>query len=262
MEENKKIDMPKTMPNEKSRIKHSVCILSGKGGVGKSFTSSYIAVALARKGFKVGILDADITGPSIPFAFSVKGPVYGSGSYFDPIKSKTGIQIMSSNLLLDNPEDPIVWRGAMISTLIEQFYTDVVWDVDYLIIDMAPGTGDTALTIFQKIKLSAAVIVTTPQSLVGQVVEKSAKMAEMLSVPLLSVVNNMAYVKCPKCNERISLYGKFDDKILKDHNIPVYDEVPFDSDIAKAMDDGSIESLIVDYLDNTVSSIISSCENE
>lgn len=248
--------IPKTHPNEKSRIGHAVAVLSGKGGVGKSFTSCYIATELARKGYKVGILDADITGPSVPFAFGVKGPVYGDGSYFEPIKSKTGIQIMSSNLLLDHPDDPIVWRGAMISTLIEQFYTEVIWDVDYLIIDMAPGTGDIALTIFQKIRLSSAVLVASPQSLVTQIVEKSAKMAEMLSVTLLSLVENMSYVKCPKCGERIDFYGKVNDAIGKDHGIPVFDEIPFDQDIAKHMDMGDIENLHVPYLDSTVEAII------
>ncbi len=254
--------IPKTHPNEKSHIGHVVAVLSGKGGVGKSFTSCYIATALARKGYKVGILDADITGPSVPFAFGVKGPVYGEGTYFEPVKSKTGISVMSSNLLLDHPDDPIVWRGSMISTLIEQFYTDVVWDVDYLIIDMAPGTGDIALTIFQKIRLSSAVLVASPQSLVSQIVEKSAKMAEMLSVPLLSLVENMAYVKCPHCGERIDLYGKVDDHIGRDHGIPVFDEIPFDPEIAKHMDCGTIEDLVVPYLDNTVDSIIRNATDE
>ena len=254
--------IPKTHPNEKSHIGHAVCVLSGKGGVGKSFTSCYIATELRRRGYKVGILDADITGPSVPFAFGVKGPVYGTGSYFEPLPSKTGIQIMSSNLLLDHPDDPIVWRGAMISTLIEQFYTDVVWDVDYLIIDMAPGTGDIALTIFQKIKLSSAVIVASPQSLVSQIVEKSAKMAEMLSVPLLSLVENMSYVKCPDCGKRIDLYGKVDNELGKRHGIPVFDEIPFDGEIAKHMDNGDIENLHVDYLNNTVDAIIKNATEE
>ncbi len=254
--------IPKTHPNEKSRIGHAVAVLSGKGGVGKSFTSCYIATELSRRGYKVGILDADITGPSVPFAFGVKGPVYSESTYIEPVKSKGGISIMSSNLLLDHPDDPIVWRGAMISTLIEQFYTEVVWDVDYLIIDMAPGTGDIALTVFQKIRLSSAVLVASPQSLVTQIVEKSAKMAEMLSVPLLSLVENMAYVKCPHCNERIDLYGKVDDRIGKDHGIPVFDEIPFDPEIAKHMDSGTIEDLHVDYLDSTVDAIIKNSTDE
>ena len=248
--------LPKTEPCEKSRIGHVVAVLSGKGGVGKSFTSCYLAVRLARMGYKVGILDADITGPSVPFAFGVKGPVVGAGSYFYPIKSRTGIQVMSSNLLLPHDDDPIVWRGPMLSTLIEQFYTEVVWDVDYLLIDMPPGTADVSLTIFQKIRLSSAILVATPQGLVDMIVEKSAKMAEMLSVPLLSLVENMAYVKCPDCGRRIDIYGKGDKDIAKKHGIPVFDEVPFDERISAAVDKGDIESLDVPYLERTAQAIV------
>lgn len=248
--------LPKTSPCEKSRIGHVVAVLSGKGGVGKSFTTSYLAVTLSRMGFKVGILDADITGPSIPFAFGVKGPVVGAGSYFYPIRSKGGIEVMSSNLLLNDPEEPIVWRGPMLSTLIEQFYTEVVWDCDFLLIDMPPGTADVSLTIFQKIKLSSAILVATPQSLVDMIVEKSAKMAEMLSVPLLSLVENMAYVKCPDCGKRIDIYGTADRSIARNHGIPVFEEVPFDSRIARSMDSGSVEDLQVDYLKRTAEAIV------
>jgi Mrp family chromosome partitioning ATPase len=248
--------LPKTSPAPKSRIAHAIAVLSGKGGVGKSFTSAYLAVLLARKGYKVGILDADITGPSIPFAFAVKGPVVGDGSFFYPVKSKTGIEIMSSNLLLDHPDDPIVWRGPMLSTLCEQFYTEVIWDVDYLIIDMAPGTADVSLTVFQKVKLSAAIMVATPQNLVNLIVEKSAKMADMLSVPLLSLVENMAYVKCPKCGERIDVFGKTDPALASKHGIPVFEEVPFDAEIASHMDQGDIEGLKADYLMGTADAIV------
>ena len=246
----------KTSPNEKSHIGHVIAVMSGKGGVGKSFTSSYLAVSLARRGYKVGILDADITGPSIPYAFGVKGPVYGDGSYFEPIPSKTGIQIMSSNLLLDHPDDPIVWRGSMISTLIEQFYAEVVWNVDYLIVDMAPGTGDIALTVFQKFPIEAAVLVASPQTLVDQIVEKSAKMADMLSIPLLSLVQNMSYVTCPDCGKRIDLFGKQKPELARRHGIPVFDEVPFDAKIAEKMDLGAVEELDVPYMKATVDAII------
>lgn len=256
MEENQSMYIPKAVVNEFSKISHCVAILSGKGGVGKSFTTSYLAVLLQRKGYKVGILDADITGPSIPTAFNVKGPVYGNNNNFEPKKSKTGIQIMSSNLLLDNEDDPIVWRGAMISNLIEQFYVNVIWDCDFLLFDMPPGTGDIPLTIFQKVSLSSAVVVTSPQSLVSHVVEKSASMADMLSVPLVSLVNNMAYIKCPKCSKRIDLYGKGSDALALKHHIPAYDEIPFDSNISKYMDEGKIEDLNVDYLNNTLNAII------
>lgn len=262
--ENKEVYIKRSLPNERSRISHAVAILSGKGGVGKSFTTSYLAVLLKRKGYKVAILDGDITGPSIPQAFNVKGPIYGKGTTFEPAISKTGIQIMSSNLLLDNSDDPIVWRGQLISQMIEQFYTDVVYDCDYLLIDMAPGTSDVALTIFQKIKLSSAIIVTTPQDLVSHIVLKSIKMADLLQVPLLSLVCNMAYVKCLNCGEEIQLFGKTSDKLCKDNHIPYFDKVPFDSNIAAHMDKGSIEDLNTDYLSITRDAIIncSSIEDE
>ena len=248
---------------ERSNIKHVVAVISGKGGVGKSFTSSYLAVCLKRRGYKVGILDADITGPSIPFAFNVKGPVYSDDQkYFYPIKSKTGIEIMSSNLLIDDPRDPLVWRGPMISTLIEQFYTEVIYDVDYLILDLAPGTSDISLTVFQKINLDAAVLVTSPQDLVSMVVEKSAKMCSLLNVPLLSIVENMAYVICPDCKKRIDIYGKNSLDLAKLFKIPVKEEIPFDADIASCMDKGDIENLNKDYLKNTVESIIKATTDE
>ncbi|MFA6862003.1 MAG: P-loop NTPase [Bacilli bacterium] len=260
--ENKPVDsskapfIPKTSPSPYAHIGAAVAVLSGKGGVGKSFTASYLAVLLRRKGYKVGILDADITGPSIPFAFNVKGPVTSSSEkFFAPIKSKTGIEIMSSNLLLDDPNAPIVWRGPMIGTLCQQFYTEVNWDVDFLIIDMAPGTADVSLTVFQDIALSSAVLVSTPQNLVSMVVEKSAKMADMLSVPLISLVENMAYVKCPKCGERIDIYGKPDENLAKNHGIPHFEEIPFDAEIASHMDNGTIEDLKSDYLKETADSI-------
>ena len=243
--------------NEKSTVKHVIAIISGKGGVGKSFTSSYLAVLLKRRGYKVGVLDADITGPSIPFAFSVKGPVYSdSQNYFYPIKSKTGIEIMSSNLLLNNSSDPLVWRGPMISQLIEQFYTEVVWDVDYLILDLAPGTSDISLTVFQKISLDAAILVTTPQDLVSLIVEKSAKMCSLLDVPLISLVENMSYVICPDCNKKIYIYGDKEETIDKQFNIPNLEKIPFDKEISSHMDKGAIEDLNSDYFKNTIDSII------
>lgn len=248
--------IPKISPCPKSRIGQAIAVISGKGGVGKSFTSSFLAVSLQRRGYKVGILDADVTGPSIPFAFNVQGPVNGDGTYFYPIKSKTGIEIMSSNLLLAHPDDPIVWRGPMISTLLQQFYTEVIWDVDFLIIDMAPGTSDVSLTVFQQIKLADAVIVTSPQNLVSMVVEKSAQMAELLSVPLVSLVENMAYVKCPDCGKRIELFGSTHSDLAKKHGIPIFEEIPLDQDIAKHMDEGRVEELQGDYLKETVDAII------
>lgn len=252
--------LPKSSPAAGAHIGHVIAVRSGKGGVGKSFISSYLSVLLSRKGFKVGVRDCDITGPSIPFAFNRKGPVYGANGVFYPLKSKGGIEVRSSNLLLDSPEDPIVWRGSRISTLIEQFYAQVVWNVDFLILDLAPGTGDISLTVFQKILVDAAVVVATPQSLVSLIVEKSAKMADRLNVPLLSLVENRAYVKCPDCGKRIDIYGKQgnDAELAKKHGIPVFDEIPFDSEIASFMDKGDIEDFKGDYLSSTVDAILNS----
>lgn len=258
MEKENKPYLPENNFNEKSRIDHIIAVCSGKGGVGKSFTSSYLAVKLARNNKKVGILDADITGPSIPFAFNVKGPVDSTGeSFFYPLKSKKyGIEIMSSNLLIPNESDPLVWRGPMVATLIEQFYRDVIWDVDYLIVDLAPGTSDVSLTVFQNMKIDDAILVSTPQSLVSLIVDKSINMASLLNVPVSALVENMAYVKCPKCDERIDIYGKIDKSILKKHNIPLLEEIPFDSRISEYVDKGKIEELDVPYLDDLVKNIL------
>ena len=253
----KKPYIPENSYNEKSKIKHIIAIASGKGGVGKSFTSSFLGVKLARKGFKVGILDADVTGPSIPFAFNVKGPVDSTGeSFFYPLKSKKySIEIMSSNLLVPNESDPLVWRGPMVASLIDQFYRDVIWDVDYLIVDLAPGTSDVSLTVFQNMKIDAAILVSTPQSLVSLIVDKSINMASLLNVPVVALVENMAYVKCPKCDERIDIYGKMDKSILKRHNIPILEEIPFDNNIASFVDKGKIEELDAPYLDSIVNEL-------
>ena len=256
--EEKKPYLPENNYNEKSRIKHIIAVASGKGGVGKSFTSSFLAVKLARKGYKVGILDADITGPSIPFSFNLKGPVDSTGeSFFYPLKSKKySIEVMSSNLLVPNESDPLVWRGPMVASLIEQFYRDVIWDVDYLIVDLAPGTSDVSLTVFQSMNIDAAILVSTPQSLVSLIVDKSMNMASLLNVPIIALVENMAYVKCPKCDERIDIYGKIDKSILKKHNIPILEEIPFDDNISSFVDSGKIEELEAPYLDNIVDELV------
>lgn len=258
MEKENKPYLPENELNSKSRIDHIIAVASGKGGVGKSFTSSYLAVKLARENKKVGILDADITGPSIPFAFNVKGPVDSTGeSFFYPLKSKKyGIEIMSSNLLVPNENDPLVWRGPMVATLIEQFYHDVIWDVDYLIIDLAPGTSDVSLTVFQNMKIDSAILVSTPQSLVSLIVDKSMNMASLLNVPISALVENMSYVKCPDCGKRIDIYGKMDKSILKKHNIPLLEEIPFDHKISEFVDKGRIEDLEVPYLDSLVKNIL------
>jgi len=241
------------------QIKHIIGVLSGKGGVGKSFVSSYLAVLLARKGYRVGVLDADITGPSQVYSFGIKSKAYGdaNGLILPAMTDKYHIQVISSNMLLDNDTDPILWRGPMIGQMVGQFYTQVKWEyIDFLIVDMPPGTGDAPLTIFQQLPIDGIVIATTPQSLVSMIVEKGAKMAGMMNIPVVGLVSNMSYVKCPKCGEKIMIYGEDHVKELCDkYGIPVSASVPFDSSIAKSMDAGAIEELNVDYLDALVDSI-------
>ncbi|HBD06232.1 MAG TPA: ATP-binding protein [Firmicutes bacterium] len=236
---------------EGSSAKKIIGIVSGKGGVGKSFTTSYLAVLLARQGYRVGILDADITGPSIPFAFGIKGKALGSDEGIFPQVSMGGIKVISSNMFLDNDNDPIIWRGPMIGSLVEQFYTDVLWEeLDYLLIDMPPGTGDVALTTFQKIPLDALVLVSSPQGLVKLIVEKAAKMAQLMNIKISALVTNMSYVLCPKCKERIDIFGKnLSKEIAKEYDIKTVAEVPFSSEISESVEEGLIEKLDVNYLD-------------
>ncbi len=238
---------------EGASVKHCIGIVSGKGGVGKSFVSSYLAVLLARKGYRVGILDADITGPSIPYAFGITSKAVGNdkNQILPALSEKLSIQVISSNMLLDHDTDPIIWRGPMIASMVTQFYTDVLWEyLDFLFIDMPPGTGDVPLTIFQSIKMDGIIIATTPQSLVSMVVEKAANMAKIMNIPVLGLVSNMSYVICPKCGEKIDIYGEDHvEEMTKAFGIPNYARVPFDKNISAYVDNGGIEDLGVDYLD-------------
>ena len=187
-------------------------IVSGKGGVGKSMVTSQLAVTMRRRGYQVGIMDADITGPSIPKAFGVHGHAVGTENALLPMESRTGIQVMSINLLLENETDPVIWRGPVISGVVQQFWTDVLWNCDYLFVDMPPGTGDVSLSVFQSIPLDGIIIVASPQDLVGMVVEKAVKMAEMMEVPIVGLVENMSYVACPDCGKKIYLFGAGQDR--------------------------------------------------
>src|SRR5574344_1470450 len=241
-----------------AKIKHCIGVVSGKGGVGKSFVSSYLAVLLAKKGYRVGILDADITGPSIPFSFGLKDKAVGNDQVIYPgITKKLNIQIISSNMLLDNETDPIIWRGPMIGQMVDQFYSQVFWDnLDFLLIDMPPGTGDVPLTVFQSIKIDGVVIATTPQGLVSLIVDKSVNMANIMNIPTIGLVSNMSYVKCPKCGENIYIYGKDNvEELAKKYNIATYASVPFDNEITSYVDKGNIEELDVPYLNPIVTSI-------
>ena len=236
--------------NPNARVGKVYGIVSGKGGVGKSMVTSQLAVTMRRRGYSVGVLDADITGPSIPKAFGVHGQVYGTEQGLMPLQSRTGIQIMSTNLLLPNETDPVIWRGPVISGVVQQFWTDVVWDVDYLFVDMPPGTGDVSLAVFQSIPLDGIIIVASPQELVSMVVEKAVKMAEMMEVPIVGLVENMSYVVCPDCGKKIHLFGegKTADAAAR-HNLPVLAEMPIEPALAALVDQGNIEAFFGEWLD-------------
>ena len=229
--------------NERSRVKRVVAVLSGKGGVGKSFITSLLAASLQKEGYRVGVLDADITGPSIPKAFGITEKAMGEDGIIYPAQSKMGIQIMSANLLLDDESEPIVWRGVLLGNLVKQFYEDVFWeDLDYLLIDMPPGTGDIALTTFQLLPIDDLIIVTSPQDLVSLVVTKAIKMARMMNINILGVVENMSYVKCPKCGEEIKVFGDSHlDEFAKELGFRILGRLPIVSENTALMDQGKIE---------------------
>ena len=237
-------------PNAAARIGKVYGVVSGKGGVGKSMVTSQLAVLARRAGKKAGILDADITGPSIPKAFGVHDRAMGDERGMIPVPTRTGIELMSINLLLDNETDPVVWRGPVIGGVVTQFWTDVVWDVDYLFVDMPPGTGDVPLSIFQSIPLDGIIIVASPQELVSMVVEKAVKMAEMMEVPIVGLVENMSYVACPDCGKKIYLFGQGKTaQAAERHHLPVLAEMPIDPALAALTDAGDIESFQGSWLD-------------
>ncbi len=237
-------------PHAKSHIKHTIAVVSGKGGVGKSLVTSMLAVALNKKGYRVGILDADITGPSIPKSFGVTAPVEGDENGLFPPKSENGISVMSLNLMLQDETSPVIWRGPVIAGTVKQFYTDVIWeDLDYLLIDCPPGTGDVPLTIFQSIKLDGIVIVSSPQELVSMIVSKAANMADMMNIPVLGLVENMSYVKCPDCGKEIYVFGDSHiAEVAEKFGYPVLARIPMDPAIAALVDAGKIENIEVNPL--------------
>ena len=250
-------EIEKSKLDPRSSVKKVVAVLSGKGGVGKSFVTSSLAVYLNRLGKTVGVLDADITGPSMPKAFGLKGTVYGEDNIIYPLKSKNGIYVMSANLLLENEEDPIIWRGPMLANLVKQFYENVLWeDLDYLLIDMPPGTGDVALTVFQSIPIDDLIIVTAPQDLVSLIVAKAIKMAEAMNIHVLGVIENMSYLKCPKCDEKIPLFGESHlEEFSKKLNFKILAKLPLNSENTKKMDEGRIEEVEVDEIKEAVSNL-------
>lgn len=236
--------------NPLSKVKKVIGVISGKGGVGKSLVTSSLAVAFNNMGHKAAILDADITGPSIPKAFGIKEKCQGNDSGLFPVTTETGIEIMSINLLLPNETDPVLWRGPIIAGTVKQFWTDVIWqDVEYMFVDMPPGTGDVALTVFQSIPVDGIVIVTSPQDLVSMIVEKAVKMAKMMEVPILGIVENMSSFKCPDCGKVHNLFGNSKiEEIAKEIGTDVLAKLPIDSEMAEAVDKGQIEGFGGNYL--------------
>ena len=229
--------------NSFNNIKKVIAVVSGKGGVGKSLVTSLMAVNMRRKGYNTAIMDADITGPSIPKAFGITEKATANELGVLPVKTKTGIGTMSVNNLLENDTDPVIWRGPVIAGTVKQFWTDVLWgDVDYLFVDMPPGTGDVPLTVFQSIPVDGIIVVTSPQELVSMIVEKAVKMAEMMNIPVLGVVENMSYIKCPDCGKEIPLFGNSKvDEVAAKHGLEVLGKMPIDPAIAEACDEGRIE---------------------
>ena len=247
--------------NAAARVGKVYGVVSGKGGVGKSMVTSQLAVLMRRKGYNVGILDADVTGPSIPKAFGVHDRAMGDERGMLPVETEGGIQLMSVNLLLDNETDPVLWRGPVIGGVVTQFWTDVVWDVDYLFVDMPPGTGDVALSVFQSLPLDGIIIVASPQELVSMVVEKAVKMAEMMNIPIVGVVENMSYLLCPDCGKEIPLFGQGKTQAAAEaHGLKLLARMPIDPKLAELTDAGRIEDFEGNWL-SPVAGILEKFEN-
>lgn len=247
--------------NPAARVGKVFGVVSGKGGVGKSMVTSQLAVLMARKGYKVGVLDADVTGPSIPKAFGVHQRAMADDRGMLPVPTAGGIQLMSVNLLLDNETDPVLWRGPVIGGVVTQFWTDVVWDVDYLFVDMPPGTGDVALSVFQSLPLDGIIVVASPQELVSMVVEKAVKMAEMMDIPIVGVVENMSYLICPDCGKEIPLYGQGKTQAAAEaHGLKLLARMPIDPKLAELADAGRIEDFQGQWL-ASVADVLEKFEN-
>ena len=244
-------------PNPKSHVKKVIGVVSGKGGVGKSLVSSLLASGMQKRGIHTGIMDADITGPSIPKAFGLRTRATANDDGLIPVKSAGGVDIMSINLLLNGETDPVIWRGPVIAGTVKQFWSDVVWDdIDCLIVDMPPGTGDVPLTVFQSLPIDGIVIVTSPQDLVSMIVTKAVKMAAMMNIPIVGVVENMSYLECPDCGKRINVFGESHlDEIVQRNGLKVLGRLPIDPQIATAVDRGAVEALNGNWLDEAMDAI-------
>ncbi len=243
--------------NPESRVKKVIGVVSGKGGVGKSMVSSLMATLMRRRGFNTAILDADITGPSIPKAFGVHGMLGATDDGIVPAASVTGIKLVSLNLLLENETDPVVWRGPVIAGTVKQFWTDVMWgDVDFMFVDMPPGTGDVPLTVFQSLPVDGIIIVTSPQELVGMIVEKAVNMAKMMNIPVLGIVENMSYFVCDQCGKKHYLFGQSHVREIAEHNqIPITAQMPMDPALAAACDTGMIETAECESLNDLATAL-------
>lgn len=246
-------------PNKLSKVGHVIGVVSGKGGVGKSLVTSMLASAMSRRGFHAGILDADITGPSIPKMFGLHDKVKGNENGMYPASTKGGIDVVSVNLLLDDENAPVVWRGPMIANIVKQFWTDVVWnDVDYLFVDMPPGTGDVPLTVFQSIPVDGIVIVTSPQELVSMIVAKAVNMAKMMNVPIVGVIENMSYVKCPDCGKEINVFGESHlNETAGKYGLKVLGRIPLDPEVAQKCDAGQAEDVAAPWIDAAADAVAS-----
>ncbi|WP_242988692.1 MULTISPECIES: Mrp/NBP35 family ATP-binding protein [unclassified Roseburia] len=251
------IKFQKEPMNAHSSIKHVIGVVSGKGGVGKSFVTASMAAAMRKKGYEVGIMDADITGPSIPKMYGIHGKAVGDGKEILPAVAEDGTRIMSVNLLVDTEETPVVWRGPVVAGVVKQFWSDVVWgDIDYLFVDMPPGTGDVPLTVFQSLPVEGIIIVTSPQELVQMIVKKAYNMAGMMNVPVLGIVENYSYLKCPDCGKEISLFGESHiDEIAADLDLSVLGKLPLDPAYAKAADAGQFYTMDNPYIAKAIETL-------
>ena len=244
--------------NPLSSVKKVYAVVSGKGGVGKSLITSTLAVKTNRNGYNTAILDADITGPSIPKAFGINQRTQSNDEFIFPVRSKAGIEVISLNLMLENETDPVVWRGPVIAGAVKQFWTDVVWnDVDVMYVDMPPGTGDVPLTVFQSLPIDGIIVVTSPQELVSMIVEKAIKMADLMKIPVVGIVENMSYFKCPDCGKEHHIYGESHiDEIAERSGIKAVAKLPIDPALAKMVDSGSIEDYRGDELDDILKALL------
>ena len=243
--------------NAHSNVKHVIGVVSGKGGVGKSFVTGSLANMMAAQGYKVGILDADITGPSIPKMYGLKGAAMANDEGIYPMITKNGIKVMSINLLLPTEDTPVIWRGPVLANMVKQFWTDVIWgDVDYLFVDMPPGTGDVPLTVFQSLPVDGIIIVTSPQELVGMIVAKAVNMAKKMNVPILGIVENMSYLECPDCGKHINVFGEsHTEQVAEEYGLKLLAQIPIDPKIAQMVDGGQVEYIEMPWFEEAVKAV-------